>query len=427
VRSLLPSRVRSDQVRNSRPQAILLTALASLALALAAGQAALAADLTLSDSTFNPGDWAIWVDAFPTSSTVSAAKGVVTGRGNPAGTDPLHYREVTDTVGAAPGHVLAAHIYTATGSTYDSTTDGPIKSIDFSIFYRCFNLPPANVVNSCTNSGGQSFSLAIKQTSGKGTFYYRAPGTATGTVTAWNAFYKTGYTASSFTDISGNPASPDFTSPGVKTQCGFYTGNSAPSGGGAYKNVVDYDDWTCVIHSQVVSGPTYDPCCPPWNLSVLKNTMFYSSNNPASGPYTLLFSPSPANNALWAYLNYMNTLNPANTSLTISFELDDGGTGSTYSYVKVVQTGASGTWTLPKVLSLTPTSGFFALNSMQVNHWYRVHTVISLNGDQLLAQCVTTDWILEFVVLGPRGKVMRTKLPNGRVIEQSINAAGRVQ
>lgn len=69
-----------------------------------------------------------------------------------------------------------------------------------------------------------------------------------------------------------------------------------------------------------------DPCCPPWNRTLLENSLQYVGSGSIGSPYTLRFAPSPALIAsLQAYLNYIHTTNPALTKLNIEFQLYDQG------------------------------------------------------------------------------------------------------
>jgi hypothetical protein len=183
-----------------------------------------------------------------------------------------------------------------------------------------------------------------------------------------------------------------------------------------------------LITFQFACSPTVDPCCPPWNSTKLQDMLVYQGTGGISAPYTLHFTPTAAFNAqMQAYINYLNTVNPAITAITINFKLRDGGTGTTSVPAATIQP-ASLTWNANS--STMPTSNFFNAGLMAINRWYRVETTIGLNNNiQFFPQtCVNnyTDIRLQLVPKppgGPDAGNLRMRLPDKREITRTIQAA----
>lgn len=89
-------------------------------------------------------------------------------------------------------------------------------------------------------------------------------------------------------------------------------------------------NYTCEADSGVSPGEpiAVNPCCPPWNPTLLGKSLVYVGSGSIADPYTLKFVPSPALiTALQSYLNYINSTNSAITKLNIEFQLYDQGNG----------------------------------------------------------------------------------------------------
>lgn len=184
-----------------------------------------------------------------------------------------------------------------------------------------------------------------------------------------------------------------------------------------------------------------NPCCPPWNADLLAQTMSYAGSGGISGNYTLTFSPSTVNSQMQAYIEYLNSVNPGITSITIAFALYDQGTGT----VPVTNNGTQiagnywMTWTAngPSNPSASPTSpnpNFFQGFPMQVGTWYMVHTGIFLNDGQRFFpdDCANNDIQVRIQVLqkargsnpileirNKKGEtIRRSELKNNREIRQ---------
>jgi hypothetical protein len=144
-----------------------------------------------------------------------------------------------------------------------------------------------------------------------------------------------------------------------------------------------------------------DPCCPPWNKDILKNTMVYQGQGSIAGPYTLHFLPSSALTAqMNAYVTYVHSVNPAVNAITIDWSLIDLSNNSTVSIP------ASTTWNGSGSPTTTGDPNFFSSGGnpfpMQVGTWYRVHTVIRLlpNGQTFFSEkCRSVDLMVRIQVV----------------------------
>lgn len=148
---------------------------------------------------------------------------------------------------------------------------------------------------------------------------------------------------------------------------------------------------TCTFVNQRQSP--VDPCCPPWNKDMLKDMLFYRGTT-ISAPYTLEFVPTALfKNQMQAYINYLHSINPAITAITIDWRLHNQGTGTLPLTGYGTQTPPTAylTWTwntsgIGNPVS-NPATGFFVppaypASSMQVGTWYMVHTGIYLENGQ---------------------------------------------
>ena len=123
---------------------------------------------------------------------------------------------------------------------------------------------------------------------------------------------------------------------------------------------------------------TNNPCCPPWNSTTLGNTMTYHGSGGIMAPFTLTYTPNATLNAqMEAYVAYLSTLGLGINSITVTFELQDGGTGTTSSPGTQIGAFYSITWTSGSATTATFFPGF----PMVVNHWYHVSTVTKLNNN----------------------------------------------
>jgi hypothetical protein len=150
--------------------------------------------------------------------------------------------------------------------------------------------------------------------------------------------------------------------------------------------------------------PPVDPCCPPWNSATLKKSLFYQSSGAIADPYTLVFRPSPQLLAqMQAYINYLHSVNPAITQITIEFRLHDAGIGATPVTGQQVGVSHFATWSESGSGIVNP-SVFFTTPSeaMLVGRWYTIHTGIFLENGQAFfpATCAVNEINVRVQVLG---------------------------
>jgi hypothetical protein len=172
--------------------------------------------------------------------------------------------------------------------------------------------------------------------------------------------------------------------------------------------------------------PVVDPCCPPWNSTMLRNMLTYQGTGGINAPYTLRFNPTSAfNGQMQAYINYLHAVNPAITSITITFRLLSDGTGATFTGTgTLVGAPVPLTWTWN---GTPPTANFFPPGVMNIGTWYRVDTTIALNNNIHFFPdtCIRSFVDVRLQVLpkpqpGGGGAVLQMRLPNGTVITQPV-------
>lgn len=146
----------------------------------------------------------------------------------------------------------------------------------------------------------------------------------------------------------------------------------------------------------IVSEPPGDPCCPPWNSSKLEDMLFYEGSGSIADLYTLEFHPTPAFlSQIQAYIDYLSTLNPAMSAITIHFRVNDAGNGANPTGGPQIGADHWVTWNAGGNGAPQPPPNFFTLGSepMQINRWYRIHTGIYLENGQAYfdGSCANND------------------------------------
>ena len=127
---------------------------------------------------------------------------------------------------------------------------------------------------------------------------------------------------------------------------------------------------------------TYEPCCPPWSVSTLEQSIFYSSNGSMSGPYTVKFQPQASlNTQMQAYINYLHAMNPCFTEISIGFAVFPAGNGPSPGPRGPMVGGSGGSryiiWrpnTSPPAF-ISPAADFFPANfNLMPGTWYTINT-----------------------------------------------------
>jgi hypothetical protein len=147
-----------------------------------------------------------------------------------------------------------------------------------------------------------------------------------------------------------------------------------------------------------------NPCCPPWNRDRLAEMLFYKGSGSIAAPYTLTFQPTATfKSQMQAYIDYLNSINPAIQAITIDWRLHDQGTGNTPTVPlgPQVDVTAYTTWTRGGngTPAITGDPSFFSIPQpypMVIGTWYRVHTGIYLENGQVFfgdACAVNEIWV----------------------------------
>jgi len=340
----------------------------------------------------------------PPSATASATT-VATGG---TGSTPA-YRQVDH---SNYNSIFVAHVHQP--STYNPAT-GQVSSIDYSYDLLGIGLPAGSAV---------AYRLLLVQ---NGSYYTGPLDQIFGN--NWTAFPLKNVLPANFTKISGTgPSQPNLSCTGTPITFGYLSANTTSNPTGATGSTKSgLDNWRVTVNS-VACPPVIDPCCPPWNSSTLEEMLFYKGSGGISAPYTLLFQPTSAfQGQIQAYINYLHSLNPTITSITIQFKLNDAGTGAAPIVGGPIGPNHPVTWAGSGPPS--PPINFFT-ESLQVNTWYRISTVTSLNGGITFfpSKCVDNHVDVRIQVqkskTGAGGPVIQFRGADGHIIEKQLPLTG---
>ena len=136
--------------------------------------------------------------------------------------------------------------------------------------------------------------------------------------------------------------------------------------------------------------PPIDPCCPPWNQTIMSDMLSWDTPGSINAPYALHFVPTALfNSQMQAYINYLHLSNSAINAITVDWRLHDQGTGATCGfppYGTQIGPTAYTTWTQGGSGNPAFTNpGFFNLPTtypMVKGRWYLIHTGIYLENGQ---------------------------------------------
>lgn len=243
---------------------ILMACLAAALVLLLPSPAA--AQTSICDTDFLPGNWQLKAFSCPAGNNVTASQQSSGGSTSPLPNPqppaacPLNgnYRDVTTILNVAgtggpncPSESIAwgVHIFSGPGSTYDPRVSGAVASVGFQIDYRC----PGSEPSGC-QLAGQGFGPALLQ--GGKYFIANVPSHVTGVTPAWarlstpplqvTDFHEISETGSGSTQVinfAGGP--PDFSATAAPIQCGFYTYNATAAA--VYSQRAGYDNWACTV------------------------------------------------------------------------------------------------------------------------------------------------------------------------------------
>jgi hypothetical protein len=172
-----------------------------------------------------------------------------------------------------------------------------------------------------------------------------------------------------------------------------------------------------------------DPCCPPWNKALLKSMMFYLGSGSIADPYTLRFQPTTLfKNQMQLYINYLNSLNAAFTSITIDWRLHNHGTGILPT-IGGPQVGVTDyvTWNWNSTGNGTPiVPVIFTGFPMLVGTWYLIHTGIYLNNGLAFFpdKCANNEFFARIQVLAAKSSggaaVAVLEVSDGKVVIDTV-------
>lgn len=188
-------------------------------------------DVTLSDGTFDPGDWDVSVFYTEGNGGHLDFAAQMTSGGNPGA-----FRAVALTVyGTDDQHPYSAFnvFHRWTPFVYHPATDGKIVSLDYA----------EDWINLIPGGGGQATGPALRQ----GGFVF-IDGHAATTQLQWTHFGLARRTAADFAPVNVPNLHPDFSTSGGPIEFGFYRANSASDG--QYSTAAGIDKWTITIHQE---------------------------------------------------------------------------------------------------------------------------------------------------------------------------------
>lgn len=176
---------------------------------------------------------------------------------------------------------------------------------------------------------------------------------------------------------------PDFSCQGAEIVLGYYTGNSNGTTMPAPTPIAGVSDLSN-FSVNVTTEPCLNPCCPPWNVTSIKNQLHLNQPGLVPSNYSFTIVPSaPYTGQMQAYLDFLHAMNPAITTLTMTWTITDQGNGPLPAPVTstIMMGSATRTW----VCSATgcPPPGLntnFLSGILMPNRWYRVTTRLSLNN-----------------------------------------------
>ncbi|HEX9964080.1 MAG TPA: hypothetical protein VGB04_03770 [Allosphingosinicella sp.] len=177
---------------------------------------------------------------------------------------------------------------------------------------------------------------------------------------------------------------PDFSCTGAPITLGYYSGNSNPEGLPVTPivSVSDLSNWEVEITTSPC-GPSANLCCPPLSTAFVKDQLrLYQPGMVATNFSFFIVPAAPYSVQMPAYINYVRAMNPAATTLTVSWVITNQGTGVLPGGpAGPVVTTASTAWacTTPGCPPTPSPIGFTGL-LLAPNTWYRVRATASLNG-----------------------------------------------
>lgn len=175
-------------------------------------------------------------------------------------------------------------------------------------------------------------------------------------------------------------------------------------------------------------------CCAPWGGIDINPALTPVFPNGAGGSYTRVFDQTlPVNAALnaqmSAYLNYLNALNPAVTTLTMTWQAANLGTGPAAA-TSGTTIGAAQTivwnWTPGGATMSMPGGPFWSGAPFPLTSWIGFQTTISVNGGQTGAALLGPDCRSAWSAWRAQPQQILQPGSSGTMVFETIGARGQI-
>ena len=178
---------------------------------------------------------------------------------------------------------------------------------------------------------------------------------------------------------------PNFSCGAREVRFGYYTANSNPGAPGPTPIVLNsrLRDWRVDLVTRSCAPPV-NPCCPPLTTSFVKDQLRLLQPMTVGTNFNFQYAAAaPYQTQMQAYINYLNAMNPAITTISVAWTVTHQGTGLAAPSVPpgaVLETAITH-WvcTNPGCPAAAPNVQFPGL-PLVPNTWYRVTAAASLNN-----------------------------------------------
>lgn len=175
------------------------------------------------------------------------------------------------------------------------------------------------------------------------------------------------------------------------------------------------------------NGPR-SSCCGPWAGIDIIPSLQPQFPNGAGGSYTQVFTPSATLNAqMGAYLNYLHAMNPAVTTLTMSWQAANLGTGaSAATSGTMIGAPQTVTWTWASGTVSMSGGGFWANAPFPLGSWIGFQTSLSINGPAAAASLLGPDCRTSWSAWRAQAQQILQPGSSGNLVFETIGARGQV-
>lgn len=161
-----------------------------------------------------------------------------------------------------------------------------------------------------------------------------------------------------------------------------------------------------VMQNSPTLGVALNPLCPPWNTALLESALQYQGPDMSLGQaYTVRVQITPAVNAsLQTYVNYLRSLNPAITTISLGFTLHPRGSGPEPGALPGAPLGQSHflTWTAGGN-GFAGSTNFFPAGAMFPGTWYMIESRVFLTDGTSYFPGACEQQTTNYRVAGPGG------------------------